>query len=155
MATRLKNTQLACIIDIGEANDIHPKNKQEVGRRLALVAEANNYGKKVAWKSPMYEGYRIEKNAFRINFRGTDGGLKTSDGKALRSFQIAGPDHKFVWADATIEGNTVVVSSPKVKFPVAVRYGWADNPDCNLCNGAGLPASPFRTDDWRGITLVK
>lgn len=155
MATRLKNTQLACIIDIGEANDIHPKNKQEVGRRLALVAEANNYGKKVTWEGPMYEGYRMEGNAFRINFRGTDGGLKTSDGKALRTFQIAGPDHKFVWADATIEGNTVVVSSPKVKLPVAVRYGWADNPDCNLCNGAGLPASPFRTDDWKGITLLK
>ncbi len=155
MATRLKNTQLACIIDIGESGDIHPKNKQEVGRRLALVAEANDYGKKVTWQGAMYDGYCVEGNSFRISFRSTDGGLKTADGGALRTFQIAGPDHKFVWADARIEGNTVVVSSPKVKFPMAVRYGWADNPDCNLCNGAGLPASPFRTDDWKGITLMK
>lgn len=155
MATHLKNTQLACIIDIGESGDIHPKNKQEVGRRLALVAEANDYGKKVTWQGPMYDGYCVEGNSFRISFRGTDGGLKTADGGALRTFQIAGPDHKFVWADARIEGNSVVVSSPKVKFPMAVRYGWADNPDCNLCNEAGLPASPFRTDDWKGITLMK
>lgn len=155
MSTRLKNTGLACIIDIGETDDIHPKNKQEVGRRLALVAKAKDYGRKITYEGPTLMNYEVSGNKVRINFRGTDGGLKTGDGKAARSFQIAGPDHKFVWAEARIEGNSVVVSSPNVKYPVAVRYGWADNPDCNLYNGAGLPAVPFRTDDWKGITMVK
>ena len=155
MTLNLKNTGQACIIDIGEADDIHPKNKQEVGRRLALAARAQTYGENIAYEGPMYDGYTIDGEKVTIRFRAATGGLTTNDGKAPRTFQIAGPDHKFVWADARIEGSTVVVSSPEVRFPTAVRYAWADNPDCNLFNAVGLPASPFRTDDWPGITLIK
>jgi sialate O-acetylesterase len=145
----LKNTGMAVIIDIGEGADIHPKNKQEVGRRLALAAEANTYNRKIVFSGPVYQGYQLEDDKIRIQFKYAESGLKTNDGKALKGFAIAGPNHQFYWADASIEGNEVIVSSPKVKFPVAVRYAWADNPECNLYNGAGLPASPFRTDDWR------
>jgi len=146
---QLKNTGMAVAIDIGDATDIHPKNKQEVGKRLAAIAEANTYKLPVVFSGPLYANYTIEGNKIRIKFKQTENGLKTNDGKALTGFAIAGPDHKFVWATAVIDGNDVIVSSPDVEFPVAVRYGWANNPDCNLCNGADLPASPFRTDDWR------
>jgi len=146
---RLKNTGMAVSIDIGDAMDIHPKNKQDVGKRLAYIAQANTYGLPVAFSGPLYESYSIDGNKIRIKFKHTEHGLKTNDGKALTGFAIAGPDHKFRWAKAVIEGNDVVVSSPEIEFPVAVRYGWANNPDCNLYNGANLPASPFRTDDWR------
>lgn len=155
MTLAQNNTGMACIIDIGEENDIHPKNKQEVGRRLALLAEANDYGMKIAYSGPMYSGYTVEGNVFKISFKNTFGGLKTNDEKAPRGFQIAGPDHKFVWADARIQGDNIIVSSPYIKFPIAVRYAWADNPVSNVYNVAGLPASPFRTDDWRGITQIK
>lgn len=151
---KLENTGMAVTIDIGDANDIHPKNKQEVGRRLALAARAQTYGEKISYSGPMYETYRIEGNKIRIYLKHTDKGLKTKDGGKVQGFAIAGVDHKFHWADAVIEGNTVVVSSPDVAFPIAVRYAWADNPVCNLYNGAGLPASPFRTDDWKGVTDV-
>ncbi len=148
----LDNTGMAVIIDIGEANDIHPKNKQEVGHRLALAARARTYGEKISYSGPMYEKYSIEDGKIRLYFSHTDKGLKTNDGGKLRGFTIAGVDHKFYWADAKIEGNTIVVSAPEVALPVAVRYAWANNPECNLYNGAGLPASPFRTDDWKGLT---
>lgn len=148
----LKNTGMAVTIDIGDAFDIHPKNKQEVGRRLALAARATTYGEKIPYSGPLYDTYRIEGNKIRIYFRHADGGLKVKDGETVKGFTIAGVNHKFHWADAVIDGNSVVVSSPEVTFPVAVRYAWADNPVCNLYNGEGLPASPFRTDDWQGIT---
>ena len=148
----LNNTGMAVTIDIGDANDIHPKNKQEVGRRLALAARAQTYGEKIPYSGPLYDTYRIEGNKIRIFFKHTDGGLKARDGEKLQGFTVAGTDHKFHWADAVIEGNTVVVSCPEVALPVAVRYAWADNPICNLYNGANLPASPFRTDDWKGVT---
>lgn len=148
----LQNTGMAVTIDIGEAFDIHPKNKQEVGRRLALAARAQTYGEKIPYSGPMYDTYRIEGNKIRIYFNHTDGGLKTRNNEVPKGFTIAGVDHKFHWADAIIEGNTIVVSSPEVDFPIAVRYAWADNPINNLYNGANLPASPFRTDDWQGIT---
>ena len=144
----LKNTGMAVTIDIGDAADIHPKNKQDVGKRLALIAEANTYHLPVVFSGPLYKNYTIEGNKIRIKFKYAENGLKTNDGKALTGFAIAGPDHKFQWATAVIDGNDVVVSSPDIKFPVAVRYGWANNPDCNLYNAANLPASPFRTDDW-------
>lgn len=144
----LENTGLAVAIDIGEADDIHPKNKAEVGRRLALLARAGTYGERIPSSGPLYESYRIADGAIRIRFSHTDGGLTTSDGGAVRGFWIAGGDHIFHAAQATIEGDEAVVSSKEVAYPVAVRYGWADNPVCNLRNGAGLPASPFRTDDW-------
>jgi sialate O-acetylesterase len=147
------NSGMAVIIDIGEAGNIHPKNKQDVGHRLALVALAKTYGEDAEYSGPVCESMKIEDGAIRLYFShlGKDGlfsspALKSSDGGPLKGFAICGPDRKFVWADAKIDGSGVVVSSPKVKDPIAVRYAWADNPVCNLVNAAGLPASPFRTD---------
>lgn len=151
-AQHLDNTGMAVTIDIGEAFDIHPKNKLDVGKRLALAARVQTYGEHIPYSGPMFETYKLEGNKIRIFFKHTDGGLKTKDSKPLEGFTIAGVDQQFYWADAVIDGNTIVVSSPKVEFPVAVRYAWADNPVCNLYNGADLPANPFRTDDWQGIT---
>lgn len=148
----LDHTGMAVTIDIGEAADIHPKNKQEVGRRLALAARAQTYGEKIAYSGPMYQSYKIEGNKIRISFDHIAAGLKAKGNEALKGFAVAGVDHKFYWANAVIEGNTVVVSCPEVGFPIAVRYAWGDNPVCNLYNSAGLPASPFRTDDWRNTT---
>lgn len=145
---RLENTGMAVAIDVGEADDVHPKNKQEVGRRLALNALAKTYGKNIEYSGPVYQSYQLERNKIRIHFSHTTKGLKTTENYPVKGFAIAGPDHKFYWADAVIDGNDVIVSSPDVEFPVAVRYAWADNPDCNLYNSDNLPASPFRTDDW-------
>ncbi|MDR1810768.1 MAG: 9-O-acetylesterase [Prevotella sp.] len=144
---RLEKTGMAVAIDIGDDKDIHPKNKQEVGRRLALIAEKNIYKKDVVFSGPIYRNYRLNGDKIHIRFAHADG-LKTADGNAPTGFAIAGSDHLFHWAEATIKGNEVVVYSPEVAFPVAVRYAWADNPACNLVNGADLPASPFRTDCW-------
>ncbi|MDR2563348.1 MAG: 9-O-acetylesterase [Prevotellaceae bacterium] len=146
----LINTGMAVTIDIGEADDIHPKNKQEVGRRLALIARALSYGEKLTYSGPVYKSYKVEGNKIRIYFDSAERLLPAS-GDRLKGFALAGPDHKFLWAEAFIDNDTktITVSCPEIEFPVAVRYGWADNPDCNLVNEAGLPASPFRTDDWR------
>ena len=148
----LENTGMAVTIDIGEAGDIHPKNKQEVGRRLALIARANVYNENIPFSGPIFDGYSIEGNSFRIKFKHCNGGLKTKDGEVLKGFEMAGLNHQFYWADAQIVGDEVVVSCKNIENPIAVRYAWADNPICNLYNGANLPASPFRTDDWKGIT---
>jgi sialate O-acetylesterase len=149
----LKNTGMAVIVDIGEAKDIHPRNKQDVGRRLALLALARDYGKRLVDTSPMYNSMKVKKGKAIIKFDEADGGLVAKGGK-LEGFAVAGADQKFVWAEAKIKGkDRVVVSSPEVKEPVAVRYAWAHNPVCNLFNKAGLPASPFRTDDWPGVTV--
>lgn len=152
MTLKLPKTGMAVAIDIGEANDIHPRNKQDVGKRLALNALAIAYGKKVEYSGPIYTRMKREGSRIRLYFKHVDGGLTTPNGEPLKGFAIAGADRKFVWADARIEGDTVVVSSPQVAEPVAVRYAWADNPVCNLYNKAGLPASPFRTDSWPGVT---
>lgn len=149
----LNNTGMAVIIDIGEAGDIHPKNKQEVGRRLALLARNKTYGEKIVSCGPLYDSYTIENGKIRITFKPSESPLKISEGTVLKGFAIAGPDKIFHWAKAVIDGNDVVVSAPEVAFPIAVRYAWADNPLCNLTNEAGLPASPFRTDDWPGVTI--
>ncbi|WP_276500150.1 sialate O-acetylesterase [Terrimonas pollutisoli] len=146
------NTGMACAIDIGEANDIHPKNKQEVGRRLALIANKMVYKRAVIASGPQYKNFQKKGNHIRINFINSGSGLSTRDGKEVKGFAIAGKDKKFYWANATIEGNKVIVSCDKVAEPVAVRYAWADNPECNLINSEDLPATPFRTDDWKGIT---
>jgi sialate O-acetylesterase len=146
------NTGMACAIDIGEADSIHPKNKQKVGRRLALAAERQVYGKSVVASGPVYKSYTIEKNTMTITFNDFGAGLTTRGGAPLKGFAIAGADKKFYWASASIVGNKVVVSSDKVTAPVAVRYAWADNPICNLINNQGLPAVPFKTDEWKGIT---
>lgn len=153
MTLSLKKTGMAVIIDIGEAKDIHPKNKQDVGKRLALNALAKDYGKDVVWSGPMYKSMRAQKDKIVLNFKHAHGGLTTSNGEAPKGFAIAGADKKFVWADAVIKGNKVIVSSPQVPEPVAIRYAWANNPVCNLVNGKGLPASPFRTDQWPGLTV--
>jgi len=139
---------MAVAIDIGDPADIHPKNKQEVGRRLALAAEAIAYGRDVVYSGPIYESMAVEGGKVRLRFKHTDGGLMIKGGAALKGFEVAGEDRKFVLAETAIDGKTIVVRSGQVASPVAVRYAWADNPTCNLYNQAGLPASPFRTDDW-------
>jgi sialate O-acetylesterase len=153
MALSLPNTGMAVIIDIGEANNIHPRNKQDVGYRLALNARNLVYGQDVPYSGPLYHSMKIEQDKIRIYFDHVYDGLAIKDGKKLQGFAIAGEGKQFVWADAVIDGESVVVSSAKVKQPVAVRYAWASNPVCNLFNSAGLPASPFRTDNWPGITV--
>lgn len=146
------NTGMACIIDIGEADNIHPKNKQEVGRRLALNANKQVYKQKVTASGPLYKSYRKEANRIYISFNNVSAGLRSKDAKEITGFSIAGNDQQFYWAKATIEGKYVVVYADQVRDPQAVRYAWADNPECNLINAEGLPAIPFRTDNWKGIT---
>jgi len=151
----LPNTGMATIIDIGDAKDIHPKNKQEVGRRLALIALAKTYGQKINYSGPVYLSNKVEGKQIRLTFGNTENGLKASDGAALTGFAIAGADKKFYWAKASIQGNQIIVSSDQVANPVAVRYAWGNNPLCNLVSNDGLPASPFRTDTWQGLTFAK
>ncbi|MHA4894872.1 sialate O-acetylesterase [Pedobacter sp. PWIIR3] len=149
----LPNTGMAVAIDIGDGPDIHPKNKQEVGRRLALIALAKNYGIKTAYTGPVYKSASTVGKTMVLTFTGAEGGLKAKDGGELKGFAIAGADQKFHWATATIKGNQIVVSSPDVANPTSVRYAWANNPVCNLVDGTGLPASPFKTDTWPDTTL--
>jgi sialate O-acetylesterase len=146
----LPKTGMAVAIDIGDGSDIHPKNKQEVGYRLALAAQAIAYGRDVLYSGPIYESMAVEGEKIRLRFQYVYGGLaaKNSASSTLSGFEIAGDDRKFVGAQATLDGDTVVVRSEKTPHPVAVRYAWGMNPSCNLYNRAGLPASPFRTDDW-------
>lgn len=145
---QLPNTGMAITIDVGEAGDIHPKNKQDVGKRLAQWALAKTYGKPVVASGPIYKSMQKEGGTILLSFDYADGGLVAKDGGKVKGFAIAGEDKNFVWADAKIEGDKIVVSSPEVKSPVVVRYAWANNPEVNLYNKAGLPVSPFRTDKW-------
>ena len=163
------NTGMAVLIDIGEGGDIHPVNKQEVGRRLALIALAKTYGQSVPCSGPLYKSHVVVGRKIRISFEHVNGGLeasplpdvfkmksyaaetlplvKPSPNSRVQGFAIAGVDKRFVWAEAIIDGATVLVSAPEVASPRYVRYAWADNPTCNLYNKAGLPASPFTTDE--------
>ncbi|MCF7956702.1 MAG: sialate O-acetylesterase [Phycisphaerae bacterium] len=144
----LKNTGMAVTMDIANLTDIHPKNKQEVGRRLALWALAKDYGKKtIVYSGPIYKSMRVEGDKIRLTFDYTGSGLKTIDGKEISHLTIAGADKKFVEAKGVIDGDTVVVYSDAVKNPAAVRYGWSNTAEPNLANKEGLPASSFRTDD--------
>ncbi|WP_198661793.1 glycoside hydrolase family 97 catalytic domain-containing protein [Lewinella sp. IMCC34183] len=144
---QLDNTGLATTIDIGEWNDIHPMNKRDVGHRLAVLAERQVYGDDVVASGPTFRELKIAGDRAILSFDHVAGGLRSSDGKPLRHFSIAGADGRFVRANATIEGKTVIVSSEEVTAPVAVRYAWADAPDhINFYNSADLPARPFRTD---------
>ncbi|MFW5756859.1 MAG: sialate O-acetylesterase, partial [Tangfeifania sp.] len=155
MALELPNTGMALAIDIGEADDIHPKNKQEVGWRLALDALAIAYDKNVVHSGPMYQSVEFKDGKAYVTFSEIGSGLKIKDKYGyLKGFTLAGPDKEFHWAKAELfDENTIMVYSDDVKNPVAVRYGWADNPDdVNLYNQQGLPANPFRTDKWPGIT---
>jgi sialate O-acetylesterase len=147
----MPNTGMAVTIDIGDADDIHPKNKQEVGRRLALQARARVYGQDVICCGPVYRTLQVQGDSIQVFFDHADG-LKTLDGGPVKGFSIAGPDQTFRWARARIDENTVWVWHPDIDSPTAVRYGWASNPIANLANRAHLPASPFRTDHWPGIT---
>jgi len=172
---KLPNTGQAVLIDIGESADIHPRNKKDAGERLAAVALAKDYKKSVPYSGPVYDSLKIAGGKAVITFKHAEGGLvakqlaetfvvksqtnetaplvRNSPSSLLEGFAICGEDKKWVWADAKIQGDTVVVSSDKVPAPVAVRYAWADNPTCNLYNKAEFPASPFRTDDFPPITL--
>ncbi|WP_395736082.1 sialate O-acetylesterase [Prosthecobacter sp.] len=154
-AQTLDKCGIAIINDIGEQNDIHPKNKQEVGRRLALWALANDYGKSgTEYCGPLYLSSVVQKDKIRVQFTHTGSGLKTRDGGEPKCFQITGADQKWVWAKAKIEGSEVIVWSEAVPEPVGVRYAWASWPvDANLINAEGLPASCFRTDDFVPSTL--
>ncbi len=165
----LPNTGMAVLTDLGEAKDIHPRNKEDVGERLALVALAKTYGQDVVYSGPMFESMEVDGDKAVLSFTHTDGGLvaeplsetyvlssltgttqplePNSPDSELEGFAICGEDHNWVWADARIEGDQVVVWSESVKEPVAVRYNWADNPSGNLYNASGLPAIAFRTDD--------
>ena len=170
MTLSLPNTGQAILIDIGEEANIHPSDKLDVGDRLARIALANTYGRKdIVFSGPVYDSMKVEDNKLRLHFLHTEGGLKakplpetyqpsfgdpktvplvrTSPGSELEGFAICGDDHKWQWADAKIDGDDVLVSSPDVPKPSAVRYAWCNYPYCNLYNGAGLPAGPFRTDN--------
>jgi sialate O-acetylesterase len=155
MTLRVPRTGMAVTIDIGDPNDIHPRNKLDVGKRLAAWALAETYHQKIESSGPLYDSFSVKDDKIRVQFKHLDGGLRTSDGGPPKGFTIAGADHKFVWANASVEGDSVVVWSKDVARPVAVRYAWADNPVSNLYNTAGLPASPFRTDDWPGVTRMR
>jgi sialate O-acetylesterase len=174
LTLHLPNTGEAVLIDIGESKDIHPRNKKDAGERLARIALARDYGRHMAYSGPVYDSMQIDGNKIRLRFQHTDDGLaaaalppvydvetllhltaplvRNSPKSQLEGFAICGADRKWTWAEAKIDGDSVVVWSDDVGSPVAVRYGWADNPTCNLTNGAGLPASPFRTDDFPAVT---
>jgi sialate O-acetylesterase len=149
METVLKvpHTALTTTYDIGEWNDIHPLNKKDLAHRLILNTRKLVFGEEIVSSGPLFEGMTVDGNRIILTFTEIGSGL-ASDGP-LRHFAIAGKDRRFVWADAVIEGNRVIVSAPTVKKPVAVRYAWSDNPQiANLRNREGLLASPFRTDEW-------
>ncbi|GGF06433.1 9-O-acetylesterase [Hymenobacter cavernae] len=151
MALTLPRTGMAVAVDVGDASDIHPANKQAVGHRLALVARNVAYGEKVVASGPTYESMSIKGNQVRLKFRNLGSGLQVK-GDTIKGFAIAGADKKFYWATATQQGQELLVTSAAVPNPVAVRYDWANNPKGNLYNKEGLPAAPFRTDQWEGIT---
>jgi sialate O-acetylesterase len=155
MTLSLPNTGQAVIIDIGQADNIHPTNKQDVGKRLALWALYKDYGKPLVYSGPTYKSMTTQGNKVVLSFDHVGSGLVAKGGGPLKGFAVAGADKKFVWAEARIVGDTVEVSSPEVAAPAAVRYAWADNPICNLYNQEGLPGCPFRTDQWPGVTVEK
>jgi len=165
MTQQLANTGQAVIIDIGEGDDIHPRNKEDVGERLARLALAQDYGIDIAHRSPEFKSMERDGNKVTITFDHTEGGLMSFDTREVTGFTVAGPDKAFVNAQAMVvektedgkpipppQRNQVLVWSDEVAEPVAVRYAWADNPDGNLQTVLGLPATPFRTDDWPGVT---
>ena len=155
LATKnLKKVGMAVITDVGDKDDIHPTKKAPVGARLALLARKITYGEKIVANGPTFDDVKFKDGQAVLSFKNVGGGLMAQGG-ALTGFAIAGEDKQFTWATATIEGDKVVVSSAKVAKPAAVRYGWADFPVVNLWNKDGLPATPFRTDDWEMITKPK
>jgi sialate O-acetylesterase len=155
LATKvLPKSGMAVITDLGEKDDIHPKKKAPVGARLAVAAQGIAYGRKIEYSGPVYKSMKVKGNQAVLSFEHADSELEARGGE-LTGFAICGPDKKFVWAKAEIQGDKVVASSAEVSQPVAVRCGWADYPVLNLWNKAGLPATPFRTDDFPMITSKK
>lgn len=153
VSRELDGVGLVVTIDRGDPTDIHPLDKEVVGYRLALWALAEAYGKPMAYSGPVYREHEIEGNRVILKFDHVGDGLAARDGDVLKGFVIADSSRKFRWAKAVVEGDHIVVTEAKVSRPEAVRYGWADNPYwANLVNQSGLPASPFRTDDWEGVT---
>ncbi|MDO7877468.1 hypothetical protein Q5H93_22205 [Hymenobacter sp. ASUV-10] len=158
LALQFPATGMATAIDVGDSTDIHPRNKQEVGRRLALQARRVAYGEaKTVASGPEFDKLVIKGNTLRVSFKnqGTGLVLKDASGPHLKGFAIAGADRKFVWAQGEVQGNTLVLRSAAVAAPVAVRYAWGNMPFVNLYNQEGLPAPPFRTDAWPGLTTGK
>jgi sialate O-acetylesterase len=174
-ALKLPHTGQAVLIDLGESDNLHPMRKREVGDRLVLIALAKTYGEKIPFSGPVYSSMKIEDGKIRLQFDHVEGGLvaqplpatypvnlrtgapnaplvRNSPKSDLEGFAICGDDQKWVWANAKIDGDSVLVWSDQVPKPVAVRYAWATDPTCNLINAAGLPASPFRTDDFPAAT---
>jgi sialate O-acetylesterase len=150
---KVKNGGQAVAIDLGGDGNLHPRNKKDVGLRLASIALARDYGMQRPYQSPAYRAMKADGSKITLSFDSPNGALRTLNGDPIRGFAIAGEDRKFVWADATINRDgTITVSSDQVPNPVAVRYGWADNPVLNVYDNARLPLTPFRTDDWPGIT---
>lgn len=152
MALALPRTGMATALDVGDATDIHPRNKQEVGRRLALAAMRVAYGRDTLSEGPRFRGMRVAGREVRLRFDHTGGALVSRSAAAPRGYALAGADRKYHWADARIEGDTVVLTCDAVAAPVAVRYAWGANPPCDLVGATGLPAPPFRTDRWPGVT---
>jgi sialate O-acetylesterase len=150
----LSKAGMAVITDVGNPANIHPVKKKPVGERLALAARGIAYGEKIEYSGPIYRSMKVAGNKVILSFDHAGSGLEARDGE-LKGFAICGADREFVWANAKIDGKKVIVSSPSVAHPVAVRYGWADCPVVNLWNQVGLPASPFRTDDFPMITASK
>ncbi len=150
MTLSVPQTGMAVAIDVGERDDIHPRNKQEVGRRLALWALARTYGQSIEYRGPTFAGYKVQGSAVRISFQAGQGMRARPGGMA--GFTIAGADRVFVEAQARVDGETLVVTAPGLVKPVAVRYAWSDDPEAGLVNAAGLPAVPFRTDTWPELT---
>lgn len=146
-ARTMANVGCASAIDLGEADDIHPKNKQDVGGRLALLARASVYGETIEAEGPVLAGWERTAEGVRVRFDHADG-LHTRDGEPVRGFALAGADRAWHWADGEVTDGAVLLKSAAVPDPVAIRYAWGDNPTGNLYNDAGLPATPFRTDDW-------
>ena len=150
-AANVPNSCLAVTIDTGDADNLHPKDKRPVGERLAFCALAKQYRKHVVYSGPTLASVKRQPSSIELRFKHTDGGLVVKGAK-LEEFEIAGDDQKWYWADARIKGKTIIVSSSSVPHPKEVRYAWQSNPAATLFNGAGLPAPPFRTDTWPGIT---
>ncbi|WP_423819983.1 sialate O-acetylesterase [Salinimicrobium sp. TIG7-5_MAKvit] len=157
LALQEPNTGMGVAIDLGEAGDIHPQNKEDVGKRLGMLALAQAYDRDVLARSPQYKDMELQGGKILLHFNFVGEGLQTTDRYGyIRGFQIAGADKKFYWAQACLQGDQIMVAAPEVKVPVAVRYAWSDNPgELDLYNSAGLPLAPFRTDDWSLSTVGK
>ena len=149
-AKSVPNSCLAVTVDTGNADSVHPIDKKEPGERLGLCALARYYGQKVVYSGPALKSVERLPGEIKLHFDHVDGGLVAKDGDP-GEFSIAGDDRKWYWATARMEGDTIMLSSSSVPNPREVRYAWQANPKANLFNGAGLPASPFRTDNWPGI----